>query len=639
LENDSFECIGSSRVGGGNMDAAIDTIVKAATTDPNTGCGMPAAMLGDMTSAIEFTYANSLFFSPVFLEESTAADALDPILAAANCAAVVSGKKLEIVPYGDRTAASNGKIFTPDTSPRYDLSEDDFITSEGEDPVRVTDGEIKNVVTIEFLDRDNDYNPRPIPHQDSASVFRFGRHPEGKRTYHFICDPLVAVRVANHCCLRVVHIASKKYEFMLSSARYCLLEAIKDMVTIPARMLNGNASDTSTIPVRITAIEEDEETGELRIEAEPFPFGTASPTLYTRQSPDAFASSADADPGNANAPIIFEATDRLSRSGSYELWLGISGSDPNWGGASIWGSADGSSYKLASFQEGKSRMGVLAAVLAANADPDVVGTLDVDLAMSGGQLLSGSNDDRDNFRTLCWVAGAGGQFELISYKTATLVSGNRYALTDLRRGVYGTPVLAHAIGDKFLRLDDAITVITFQPQDVGKTAHFKLASFNLYHRRNQALTSLTDYTYAITGRFHNFFKFVASDCTVDSIGTGGPPFTAATVRAYGKTAGVPTVGAVINFQKDDGTTQTHVADSEAGKALSTRYWALLNPVSWAIYLLTSYAAVVTAMGYGHIVLGDTTTPDAAGAGGTSGGGGGGFGGGGGGAGGPGGNLN
>jgi hypothetical protein len=46
------------------MDAALDTIVAVVTTDPNTGCGLPAAMLGDLTAARAYTLASSLYFSP-----------------------------------------------------------------------------------------------------------------------------------------------------------------------------------------------------------------------------------------------------------------------------------------------------------------------------------------------------------------------------------------------------------------------------------------------------------------------------------------------------------------------------------------------------------------------------------------------
>ncbi|MDP9267249.1 MAG: phage tail protein [Acidobacteriota bacterium] len=642
LENYSFEAISSSRIGGGNMDAAIDTILHIVLDDPHTGCGVPSSMLDDLSQARAATMAGGLFFSPVFGQsQSTAADELHPILDAANLAAVRRGKKWAFIPYGERTLAGWGEIYTPDTAPLIDLTEDDFIAEEGEQPIRVERKsalERKNIITIEFLDRANDYNPRPIAHQDAASVFQFGKQPEDKRTCHFICEADVAARVANHRCLRSVHVGDT-YHFTLPAAGFSDLLETMEKVRVPRKFINGDPSDTEMVAVRINDIEEDPETGHLNFACENAPFGTATATLYGRQAPDGFSGSADADPGNVNAPIIFEATDRLSLSGGYELLFGLCGSDPNWGGCIIWASDTGDSFKVAGEQAGKARMGVLMADLAATADPDTTGTLDVDLAQSLGELLSGTDDDRDDFRTLCWIEGTAGQYELISYKTATLVSGNRYQLTSLRRGVFGTPVLAHTTGQKFLRLDQAVCVIGFEPQDVGKTGHFKFASYNVWRRRIQSTADLDEYTYAITGRLHNFFKFVANDCTVDSIGTGGPPFTAATVRCYGKTAGVPTVGADINFKKDDGITQTHSAASFAGKALSTRYWALLSPVDWAIYLLTSYAQVVTAMGYGHIVLGDTITPDAAGAGGSSGGGGGGFGGGGGGGGGAGGNLN
>jgi hypothetical protein len=216
--------------------------------------------------------------------------------------------------------------------------------------------------------------------------------------------------------------------------------------------------------------------------------------------------------------------------------------------------------------------------------------------------------------------------------------GNRYEPHRLRRGVFGTPISLHATGKKFLRLDQAVAIITFEPQDVGKTAHFKFPSFNVWGARGQSIADVDEFTYDITGHFHNVLQFVANDATVDAIGTGGPPFTAATVRVYGKLAGVPTVGQLISLKKSDGTIRTHAAATFAGKALSTTYWAMLNPLTDTIYLLTLYSDVLNAMGWGHISLGDpVTTPDAGGAGGTSGGGGGGFGGGGGGQG-PGGHL-
>jgi hypothetical protein len=231
LENYSFEAISSSRIGGGNMDAALDVILHIVLDDPHTGCGLPSTMIDDLSQARAASMAAGLFFSPVFGQsQSTAAEELQPILDAANVAAVRRGKKWAFVPYGERTLAGWGEIYTPDTAPVIDLTEDDFIVEEGEDPIRVerkSPLERKNVITIEFLDRANDYNPRPIPHQDAASVFKFGKQPEDKRSYHFICEADVAARVANHRCMRSVHIGDL-YHFTLPAVGFFdLLETME----------------------------------------------------------------------------------------------------------------------------------------------------------------------------------------------------------------------------------------------------------------------------------------------------------------------------------------------------------------------------------------------------------------------------
>src|SRR5258708_5075586 len=89
-----------------------------------------------------------------------------------------------------------------------------------------------------------------------------------------------------------------------------------DLVTITVPELGYNKK-----PVRITAIRESD-TGELEIDAEDFPWGTATPTLYPQQPPIGVPPRANADPGPVNVPIIFEANDRLSLTGNYEVWIG-----------------------------------------------------------------------------------------------------------------------------------------------------------------------------------------------------------------------------------------------------------------------------------------------------------------------------
>jgi hypothetical protein len=382
-------------------------------------------------------------------------------------------------------------------------------------------------------------------------------------------------------------------------------------------------------PVRLVEGDEDPSTGYTAWTCEDFPWGTAHATLYPKEARPAARPDTAKDPGNVEAPIFFEPPDKLKDRADYDLWVGVTGQGADWGGASVWASQDGSTFKQpfpGCRVAGRARMGTLQASLPSGSDHDVTNTVDVDLAISQGELLSGSDDDRDNFRTLCYVEGTGGEYELVSYKTSTLVSGNRYHLTDLRRGVYGTPILSHSSGAKFLRLDDAVLKLSFGSLDVGKTAHFKFTSFNTFGAREQSLADVTDYTHDLTGKFNNSWQIVGNNAIVTSVGTGGPPFTAATVQVY-KRGTSP--GTDFNIDKADGTNRTITAEDFPGSSLSTAYFALLNPVNDSIYLVGSYREMIAATDLGHTFLGATVTPDASGAGGSSGGGGGSDGGGGG----------
>ncbi len=216
------------------------------------------------------------------------------------------------------------------------------------------------------------------------------------------------------------------------------------------------------------------------------PIGVNTPQRYTRLATAGSGPNMLVDPGNANAPIIFEPPPALS-GGDLEVWLIASGGDvqvatsaatasgatlhftgplppsvvagvvvedltspgaipagttvqtpsptapvlsaavtgggvgsgdtiafynPNWGGAQIWVSTDGNTYALAGQIYRGGRQGVLTASLPSHADPDTSDTLSVDLAMSQGQLLSGTSANANDFVTLCYCDG-----ELVSYET------------------------------------------------------------------------------------------------------------------------------------------------------------------------------------------------------------------------------
>ena len=618
LNNLNVEVIGPGVFGGGIQDAGIDACIHLVLDDIDGGCGFPAALIGDLTAAIAYCAAAGIFFSPICDTQQTAASYLQDYCDAANLAACWNDGLLKFIPYGDTPLAGNGFTYVPDLTPVYDLDDDDFIADADAPPVKISreDPEtLSNIIEIDILDRALSYNTHPIKDRDGALIFRFGPIAASPRKYDFICDVNVGAIVANQIRLRTTQIDTLSITFKLGP-QYELLEKM-DIVTITALEAGWTKR-----PFRLKESDEDPSTGETEWTAEPVMWGSCNATLYPKQAPGGSGTQRDAAPGNILAPVIFEPPDPLIAQGEYELWLGLCGASlANWGGCHIYASSDGNTYKnILPGQYGPSRMGVLTADFPAVAGLDTTSTLAVNLSESAGTMLSGTADDRDSFRTLCWVEGASGQYELISYMTATLTAANQYALTSIQRGVYGTPVLDHPTGSRFLRCDDAVTKLTFAATDVGKTAYIKTTSFNKYGLAEQDLSTVAAYTYTLQGAANNA-GVIANDATVDwdpATLTG----TGVTIRAYGAVAGVPTPGTAITFKKTDGTTFTCAAMSQAASALTTTYYAMLNRAAGTTYWTTNYSTVLTNVGYGHIMIGYMTTPNSSGAGGTGGGGGG-----------------
>jgi hypothetical protein len=226
------------------------------------------------------------------------------------------------------------------------------------------------------------------------------------------------------------------------------------------------------------------------------PIGVGTATLYPRQSSaGAPTSNPLVDPGNTSSPIIFEPPALLS-DGRREIWLIASGA-ANWGGCQIWVSIKGDTYAMAGTLYRGARQGVLSASLPSHADPDTADTLAVDLTESQGQLLSGTQDDADNFVTLCYCDG-----ELVSYETATLTASYKYNLSYLRRGVYGTAIGSHSSGANFARFgpsDPSLFRYRYPSNFIGHTIQMKLPSFNIFGQALQSLAGLTPSTYVLTG--------------------------------------------------------------------------------------------------------------------------------------------
>lgn len=480
----NFEVIGKMGYSSSIPDANPSEIIRDMLTNQNYGCGFPAENLGDTSVYGVYCRAAGIFLSPVYSEQTEAQQNISELLEQTNSAAVFSQGRLKIVPYGDVKLSGNGAAYVPNLTPVYDLTDDDFIVSGAEDPLRVerkTNADAYNQIQVEYLDRANDYNIAVAEVKDQANIEQYGLRPKDAVKMHGICDAKVANHVAQLLLQRALYVRNE-YEFKLGW-KYCLLEPM-DLVTLTDEGLGLNKT-----PVRIIEIEEDEE-GVLTVKAEDFPMGAATATAYPTQPSLGYSADYNKSPGNAHAPVVFEAPLQLT-GGEPQIWLATAGGDM-WGGAEVWISTDGDSYTRIGATNKKARFGSLSAPLASGAVFDRANTLNVEI--SAGQMTGGTEQDSRDLLTLCYVDG-----EFLAYETAELKGVGRYTLGNLTRGAYGSTIDRHNAGGQFVRIDEAMFKYAVPANWVGRTVWVKLVSFNVFGSGVQELAEVPAYSYTIKG--------------------------------------------------------------------------------------------------------------------------------------------
>ena len=480
----NFEVDGKLGYSTSIVDANPRDIIRDLLTNQKYGCGFPVENLGDTDVYGTYCRAAGIFLSPVYSEQQEAQRNIAELLEQTNSAAVFSQGRLKIVPYGDSGLSGNGATYIPNLTPLYDLSDDDFIVSGAEDPVRVerkTNADAYNQVQIEYLDRANDYNIAVAEAKDQANIEQYGIRPKDAVKMHGICDAKVARQVAQLLLQRALYVRNE-YEFKLGW-KYCLLEPM-DLVT-----LTDGGLGLDKTPVRITEIEEDED-GVLNVKAEDFPFGTASATEYPTQPSLGYSADYNVSPGNAHAPVMFEAPLQLT-GGEPEIWLATADGDM-WGGAEVWVSTNGDSYTRVGAVSGKARYGSLTAALPAGAVFDRANTLGVEIG--AGQLTGGTEQDSRDLLTLCYADG-----EFLAYETAELKGVGRYVLGNLTRGAYGSNIDRHEAGRPFVRVDESLFKYPVPRDWIGRTVWVKLVSHNVFGSGAQDLAEVPAYSYRIIG--------------------------------------------------------------------------------------------------------------------------------------------
>lgn len=492
----TFEVSGRDQWGAGIVDAnAMDCIIDILTAS-DIGIGFPVSYLGSTTLARQFWAANNFFISQTCDNQEDAHSIIAEWLEAGQVAGFWSEGVLKFVPYGDTSAAANGNIYIAPTQPVVDLDDSDYLDKD--DPVQISRKQwvdAYNRVAVDWNVRINAYNDDILYEEDAAAIQQYGLRSESPVEWAFIKMQLAAQFAASMRVKRLVYIRNT-YKFTIGWI-YSFLEPM-DLVTITDTILGFNL-----LPVRIISIDDDPDKG-LQIVAEDFPWGTATASLYSKQSVvPYYPQQGQADPGNTSA-IIFEAPNPLGFFRGNILYIFTNGSNPNWGGCNIWVSFDASTYSLYQTVNFPGRIGVLTANLASysGSNPDTTDTLSVQMA-TDAQLASVSSAEAAARVSICAVVNPDGtNLELLSYETATLTGNNTYALTQLYRAQYGTTGTSHSSTSPqslFCRLDEASATYQYSPALYGSTIYFKFTSFNLMNNMEQLLSAVTQYSFALAG--------------------------------------------------------------------------------------------------------------------------------------------
>ena len=496
----TFEVYGVHAGSGFNgIDADPALVIYDFLTNPRYGVGFPASSIdmslligGSGTSSYQaYCWAAGFAISPYMSNREQASSALARWLQITNSTAVWTSGVLKIIPFCDSDVSGSECTWFASTAPLYDLTDEDFVYSAGEDPVQITRADpysTPNWQCVEILSRDDYYNSGPIIAQDQSYIDRYGLRTGSTVTAHEICENAIGQTSVQLILQRALYIRNT-YKFKLSF-EFCLLDPM-DLVTLTDPYLGLNQ-----LAVRITAVDEDQD-GILTVTAEEFPSEAATATVYPVQT----RSTGYPDYSSAAPPVydphIFEPPPLLSNN-TPQVWAGVTG--PNiateWGGCFVWASLDNISYGNVGKLLGSSTTGYTTNSLPiyGGTNPDTLHTLSVDLTESSGALISTTAANAAGGATCAYIGG-----EYISFTTATLTGLNTYDLTGLYRGQFGVSPMTIPSGSSFVLLTGNLFEYTLPLADVGDTLYLKFQSFNIMGGGIQDLAACSVYVYSAAG--------------------------------------------------------------------------------------------------------------------------------------------
>ena len=308
--NHSFEVVRTTgfAVGGGYAGPDADPSLVITDFFQNTRTGVPGwnpGLLGDLSQYQDYCLAAGLLVSPVIDQQRSGADFIKELLLATNSTCVWSEGVLKFIPYGDTALSGAGKTYTPDNSPVYSLTDDDYVVAgHGAEPPLQADiqdqSDAFNVVQLEYLDRVNQYNMAIALASDAANVAQYGQRRKDPTTVHCICTPAVAAVAAQLHLQRTLYIRAN-YRLSLGW-QFALLEP-GDLLE-----LTDSGLGLAAYPVRITQIDEDQD-GVLALTCEDYPVGVHNTPLFAMQTGVGTQLNQNVDPGGVEANLLLWSQD------------------------------------------------------------------------------------------------------------------------------------------------------------------------------------------------------------------------------------------------------------------------------------------------------------------------------------------
>lgn len=485
------------------LDYLLDSVHGALANYPGTPLTLGSStspLQGTTNSYQSYVMSVGLLTSPYEDTQRQATDFVSELLQTTNSTCRLSVGTLEILPYADAavsaTVAGTAFSYTPNLTPIYSFTDDDYVSEKNEPPLKLTrvpQSDTYNTVSVEYNDRSNYYNQAPVTCTDLNDVALYGPRVGSQLSWHQITQSTVALLAGQFWLTRQLY----ERNSWLSRVRadYALLEPGDYIAHNDANL--GLAGQVC----QITQIEDDAD-NVLTLTSLELPGVTRSLAQFNWSAAAGYFANYETDPGVVQTPAIFVMPPiPASLSEGITIGIAVCGQTSNaaWLGCDAYCSVDGgTTYQYVGTIPEAARYGALTANLGAVADPDTTSTLSIALTNTNLQLsTSVTHADADSAQTMILI-DTGTQAEVMSFGTAALASAGHYNLSYLRRGLYGSTDQAHTTGDLFVRIDGAIFQIAMDPGYAGQTISFKFVSFNTWlHYGPQTLAGSTAYSYTI----------------------------------------------------------------------------------------------------------------------------------------------